>query len=613
MSDLDPRFILGSLDLTDYPYGLEFGSDVGGPENIRAFLNSLLVDGELLSVTRTSNREITVPILIEGADLQEVAAAEKALVLEATKARNTLSIDPGDGYAVATVFDTFAADVTFARSDAEEMATLRRYVLTIPALPYGRSEALTTEAAEAIPSVGTVIDDGTSATGWSVVPATTVSPAPAAMVAVVSGRIGVQPYRGKESTLIGSGGEFHSYRYSATRTLSEALTSGAYVSFEVELASPFSFVYSGDLDGGTRIKTVTITSTEFGTESIALTDMIIEAVGAGVNRYTFRVDSAMTLTSITWTATQYYPTSEPDPPYPYLFFDNIAVAASATLGNQVLKTITVGGSARTTGALHIAAPSDSVALGKVLAYTVAQDKVATGWRPDLAQWVLPGATTSTIDGRAGVFSDIDATYGSAGSPVFQAPASMFRSGAYTVAASLWSSGAPSFMVEASLLLGATVVATEELAATTTDLASVWSLATLGTIYLPPTLIQSPSADATIRFRFKGSGAPVILEEMYVFPVEGDLTIIDCGSGTVGPGASSHLWIDSPSDDQPQGGYWRGTTPTREDALSAWSTTTVPGVHSFDPGLMLAFIASLDAQGPSAYFDHHKRWYFHAAE
>ncbi len=77
---LVPRFVLGDLDLTSYPFAVIFGSDFGAPENVYEVLDWLLYDGEAVTSDRTSNRELTVPLWIEGDDLSELAAHEARLV-----------------------------------------------------------------------------------------------------------------------------------------------------------------------------------------------------------------------------------------------------------------------------------------------------------------------------------------------------------------------------------------------------------------------------------------------------------------------------------------------------------------------------------------------------
>lgn len=643
---LIPRFIYGELDLTEAPCAIEFGSDFGNPENVVEVVQTLLQDGEVLDSSRRTNRTLTLTVLIEGADLLEVAQAEARLIAEADKVRNTLALEPGDGIAPTTVFDTFRAQPRWERDDNMEQQGFRRFVLEIPALPHPRSVNLTTEIAEGIPSVGTTINAADSLTGWSTPIAQvpnplgngtylTASPQPSNMVAVDTttkiegtGSVAAKAYR------VNNGGNFRTelgaYRIvntSLTLTQNISIAAGAYLSFAVKFDSTLGYTATnsqwnqtfqkfGTLDTFSLGAARTYKNVQSGPSDFLLSDAIIEALGDGWTRYTFRIDQAMTVSTLNWTSEHAVPDTED--PYaaerPRILVDQVALTASATLGNQILKTIRVGGSARSTGALHVSAPSDSVALGQVIAYTVPAPKVATGFKPDLAQWVGAGATTDTVAGRTGVYTAIGISYGSAGSPVFTAPASIFKSGAFTLVAPLYrSTGTDALLtVEASLMIGATVVSTQELSATVAVVAGAWQMHVLGTMYLPPTMVQSATPTATIRFRFKSSSSIPTMANLYVLPVEGDLTVIDCGTGTVGPGASSHLWLDSPSPEQPQGGYWRSSAPNRVNALSAWSTTVVPGTHVFEAGEMLAFAAA-DTPGVEVSFEYYKAWFANAAE
>lgn len=166
---IDASITLGSLDLTSAPYLWEFGSTLGKPELVTEALEQQLQDGEVVSATRASNREIVVTVLVEATNLATQADAESALALECAKERNTLTYNPGGG-AAPTVFDTFVADMAFERDDEMEMAGYRRWTLTIPALPYARSSTAVTTAIPAPPAsvTTTLVDDGSALTNWAV-------------------------------------------------------------------------------------------------------------------------------------------------------------------------------------------------------------------------------------------------------------------------------------------------------------------------------------------------------------------------------------------------------------------------------------------------------------
>lgn len=644
---LIPRFIYGELDLTDAPYGIEFGSDFGNPENVVEVVQTLLRDGEVLESDRRTNRTLTLTVLVESADLLALAQAEAALIAECDRPRNTLAVNPGDGIAPATVFDTFRAQPRWVRDDNMETQGFRRYVIEIPALPFGRSANLTTEVAEGIPSVGTTINAADSLTGWSTLTAVVpgaggagfvnASPQPSSMLALdttlpVQGTASVAAKAWKVYNARFSGalptGDARRVDTSLTLTQAISVSAGSYLSFAVKFDNTFGNSFTneyGTFQQYGTLETFTITTAtgsqtynniETSGQRLLLRDAIIEALPNGWKRYTFRIATAMSVTSLSWTSEHLVPyTADPDDAErSRILIDQVALTASATLGNQVLKSIDVGGSARTTGAIHVAAPSDSVPLGPTLVYTVPQRLVADGWRPDIKQFVGAGATTGTMGGKAGVYTAVGTTYGGS-SPVFTVPASSLNPGAYTVAMlGYWNSVTSPITIEASLMMGATLVSTQELDVTLTTTLTTWQFQIVGTMYLPPQMIQMPSATATVRFRIKAANsAPAGVDNIYLLPVEGDLSIMDCGTGTVSAAAaSSHLWIDSPSPEQPQGGYWRGATPTRADALSAWSTTVVPGTHTFEAGRMLAFAAS-DAAGPTVSFEFYKSWFGNAGE
>ena len=318
------------------------------------------------------------------------------------------------------------------------------------------------------------------------------------------------------------------------------------------------------------------------------------------------------MTSLTWTSYHHVPyTADPyAAERPRILVDQVAVADSATFGNQALTKIAVGGSARAAGSIHVAAPSDAVPLGPVLVCTVPESETEAGWLPDLAQWKTAG-TSGTVDGRTAYYGgagSYTSTGGSADPLVLTAPASLFNSGAYTLAlmARVGTAGTVfDLTVEVSLLVGGVVVHTDEHPFYGTSTTSTWELDVLGTVYLPPTPVQYPDANTTVRFRFKGTYS-LTISELYAFPVAADLSVIDAG-------AYSHLFIDAPSPEQPRGGYWLASTPTRANAVSGWSTAIVPGQHSFEAGTMYAFAASLGASGPTVTFDYHKAWLGSAAE
>lgn len=651
------RLTFDDIELIDVSGGDEGGFTIqaiagtrfGNPVPVESVVESFLRDGSIISKEGDENREMNVLVQVSAPDGIALAAGGQRLNL-ATGKRTTLAWTPPDGFGPTTVFDVLTSSLSRVEDDwdLDEVRGVRTYSLRLICLPFGRSTTLTTEVAEGIPSVGTTVNAADSLTGWStptaVVPGPTfgsyvnASPQPSSMLAVDTsskvegtGSVAAKAFQVQAVRFIDflPTGDGRQVETSLTLTQAISVAAGSYLSFAVKLDNTWGRTITNSYWNHTfqqwgTLNTFTLTTASSSRtyknekssgSDFLLQDGIIEALPNGWKRYTFRIDTAMSVTSLKWTSQHLVPYLDDASATerPRILVDQVALTASATLGNQVLKSIDVGGSARTTGAIHVAAPSDSVALGPTLVYTVPERLVADGWRPDIKQFVGAGATVSTVGGRAGVYSGVGINYGG-GSPVFTIPASALQSGAYTVAMlGYWNTLSSQVTIEASLLMGATVVATQELDVTLTTTLTTWQFQVLGTMYLPPMMVQTPSSNATVRFRIKTPGSPIVaFDNIYLLPVEGDLSIIDCGTGTVGPTASSHLWIDSPSPEQPQGGYWRGTTPNRSDALSAWSTSVVPGTHTFEAGRMLAFAVS-DAAGPTVSFEYYKRWLDNAKE
>jgi hypothetical protein len=167
-----PRVLVGDIDVTAAPYMLDIDYDLGNGVTVYDDLESLLRDGSLVSSTRTGNRTLVLPIYVEDVTgSQGRAVAGAALDLECRKPFTTVTVYPGDygqpGAGPAMILDTFVGQSTVDSDPGArlEQAGLRRYVLTLPALPGVRSvEPVDIEWTG--PSA--VVKPVTSVTGWAV-------------------------------------------------------------------------------------------------------------------------------------------------------------------------------------------------------------------------------------------------------------------------------------------------------------------------------------------------------------------------------------------------------------------------------------------------------------
>lgn len=619
MATLIPRFTLGALELTDYPFSVQFGTDMGHPESVYELLGSLLPDGGIESLSRRENRTITLPILIEGADLAEVAAAEAALIAECDKQRNTLTIDPGDGFGPPTVFDTFAASPSWTRDDNEEMATLRRWTLTIKALPYGRSvDKIIDDAGTPPVSAGTLLYACDSATGWS----------KWSTYAGFGGPVGTDITADSTVKIEGAASvrahAQYSYNYyESTKwtfyTSSDKVTglsldtdTGGYLAISIKV------VFTDQVLGGPGLRQLWMT-TAAGEQEIT-NFVAVERRADGFVRYAWPVSSGLIVTGLRFEVMQTSVAAYPETPY--VWYDRVELLPSATTDHQIVKQLEVRGSARTSGSLRISAPSEAIALGSVLAITAPTAELPAGFQPDGRRWVTQGSTTPDVTALGGSYlmPDSDAYSASAPSkPIFDIPVNMLTAGPYTMVALVKAeSTSLKFGVQAQLQIGASSVGpTSSAEVSPSGLLTGWQFIPVGTVYLPPLPIQGANTEnSKVRLLFKGAK----FADIYFIPAwevggrqVADYSIVDCGTGAVEPGgASSSLWIDTPSTSQPQGGWWRGPTADRLNAQSAWPDAKKPGVHAFKPGSLTAFLVSTGAQGPTMALEYYPAWVGSAA-
>ena len=621
MTAFAPRFVYGDLDLTDHPFMVELGADLGNAQTVTAVVDSLLTDGELLSGERESNREIVLSVVVEGTDLAAVADAEALLVGEVRKQRNTLVVYPGDDMGPSSTFDTFRAQVEWQRDDDLERAGLRRFVLTIPALPFTSSFDTIVDDADTPPSDGgTLLNNCESTTGWSQAESPFGSGSIGTGYAVDTvvftegaGSIRSRPWYGYRYYWVAD--PYYTYGFHDRVTgLSLDTGTGGYLAISIK-ASHGDPAFTGDTSSATGMYMTTV---ERGEEVVNF--ITTGRDDDGFIRYVWPVDADLTVTGFRF----YWFLRRPDTAsgLPYGYYDDIRLLESATTDKTIVKQLTVKGSARTTGSLLVASPADEVALGRVLAVTVPTDAIPAGYTPDTRRWVTQGTTAADSDAPSeSYFSSVGSYSSAAGNPIFDAPAALYTAGAYVaVLCGEPQTSTPFAGVRAQLLIDGTAVG--ELSTAEEQFGSVdtgaYGFFPVGTLFLPPTPVLSPDGDTKVRFLFSANNFR--LDNLYLIPAwqvggrpVADFSIVDCGSGVVGPGgSSSHLWIDSPSTSQPQGGYWRGPDATKQLARSAWADAAKPGLHVFEPGSLTAFVASTDAQGPRVELTYRPAWYGSAA-
>jgi hypothetical protein len=331
---------LGDLILTDYPYSVGFGYNLGRPS----------LDDE--------PREMSVTVGIEGADLAELADHEAALARECNRTFNEFAVTPGDGFAPTSVFDTTDISATPIRyDDGGEQTNYREWELSIETVPHARSADLTVASPLSVggsPSV-TVFDTCDVATGWSAtidgVSATATTFWEAGSVAIFA----TGDLDGDEDTVI------------LTRTVAVDFTGTPYLVVEARSGSPVSATADG----------------------VALPLLNVRDLGSRHLEYTFLAPTG------TVTVLDFAYTRRPGEAWIGLFIydltkSNMPPGATA---HQLSRIVPVVGTERTPASLQIASSDGTEDLGMTIVHTSPED--SSGYSPPLRRWRVSGGTVTT--------------------------------------------------------------------------------------------------------------------------------------------------------------------------------------------------------------------------
>lgn len=612
------RAWVGDIEITDYPYALRFGADLGNAEGEAVTLESLLADGQIESLVRRLNRGMTIGVIVEGADLAEVQANEAALVVECDRNQNTFTLDLGDGFAEPMVFDTTLIEperVTGEGSDAHDMAGLHLWALSIKAHPYWRTATTIIDDAGTPPSSsGTLLYNCESTTGWSKWSTNSGSGGSNIGTAIAVDNViyaeGAGSIRTESNASYNRSGAGPWDFTSADKVegLSLSTDTGGYLSIAIKTA--FTAATSPPLQH------LWMTTTAGGEAEV--TNFVATTRDAeGFTRIVWPVASGLTVTGLRFEAYQLAPGIAQPAGKAYVWYDDVELLPAASVDHQIVKQLQVQGSARTTGSLRVSSPNTSVPLGYVLAATMPTGEIKPGFQIDGRRWVSQGTTTTDTTALGGSYLTPDAsTYSTAaGKPIFDVPVNMLTAGPYTmVALALAESASLTFGVQSQLRIGSTNVGPTSAAEVSVNgLTTGWQFVTVGTVYMPPVPMQgADELTSKVRLLFKGAK----MADVYFIPAwqvggrpVADFSIVDCGSGTVAPGgASSSLWIDSPSvANDGLGAWWRGPTTDRTNVQSAWPDAKKTGVHTFRPGSLTAFLVSTGAAGPTLALEYPPRF------
>lgn len=564
--------------------------DFGNPEPVVAPIQSLLLDGSLAEVLSYDNRNIVIRVEITGPTLADVAEGERALMAE-VGGRNTLTWHPPDEFSSPTVFDVIWSRFDWTPDDLDEVKRRKRtFVITLNCAPFGRDadetyvEAVASGATPPTPSTATV-DDGTSTSGWAVSRSlTSTALGPLVGPTVVSGAV--------QASTSGTGFNF-AYDFALSRTgLAASMTT-----------TPFLMVQA-TMSGSGRSSAAL---------SFAINGDAAKPIAQNGETYYFDCSAITTVTSV-------------DVTYSLTARSSISFTHTATLrvldisrtnvppfvgtGRMLSRRLTVGGSARTEASLALA--HETLALGEVRVYTNAAD-VNPGYQPPLRQYrnnafggtVTPD--TSTVSGGRSMLN--------AGTPeTYDVPASALIAGTHQLEVLVRGTAGPrAITYSVSTLVGTTEHGTTTGVIPFTLLGADWQFVSLQVLPLPPVALPLGSS-SKVRIELSSTSA-LEIDDGFIFNTDvGQVTGVVCGTGTpTAGGASSKVWIDTPTLDWPNPAIWLGTTAGRDDARHAIGGNAAEGgespaitTHLFNPGDVNLLTICTGATNVAASLRYHRR-------
>lgn len=555
-------------------------TDWGNPAPVRTIIDSLLGDGQLVSIERDDNREAAVGIQIRGNDSGALARAEAELVAQ-TRRRNVLSWTPPDGLAPITVFDVVTSWLEHVFDGQDEMRLVRRYVLHLELYPHARSRSTTlvealgsgTDPTEA--PVYELVTDADSLAGWT-------------------GRTGA----GIDPITMNSG---HVYlRGDIGWDLWVQFDTGAVQDWSDTPYVVVDWTASGSDDPDTSLQ---VFATGPGHTDSKLTRVSVgpSPFGGNWRRSVFSLDEHATTTR----RLKFHKINDLTSGSRWaLWLNKVQVtdggAANDGTARELSRSLEVRGSARAMGTINV---RHANVLGDVLVWSG-----PAACAPPLRKLRVSGAgEVGDTTAVSGAYEDIGVTAFTADVPIATLPP-----GAYAVVARLSStsgSGTKTVDVTARTRLADSEATTMAVGSTATiDAARVTlgldpdrRIVNLGVLHLPTTEVGSGSG-GVIRITLQGTD--VRLDEAWLFNItDGDLTLLQ--------GADKVVRITPATLEDPRPRVWTG--PSDSALYDAGASVSWWGQHVFNPGDWAAFTVTTTAEDAAVEVEYFKRWHTHAAE
>lgn len=569
MPDADHDFVLNVL-----AEGVGFGVAKG----VQQVVLSLLADGDLVRTTRYGNREVSFVVEITGPDLASLAHGEAALRREVGRG-NTLTWQPPDEFAVPTVFEVLASDMTQTFDDLDELRRRRKFQVNLTCAPFGRSVDPVAIEPLTAGSTTVTVDSCDSATGWT---ATRNGAPDVATTFWEAGAVGVAELDSETG--------FPPETWELTRAGSVDFSSTPYLSTELRVIGSLVVSVSAIVDAGL--------STE---RTLPLLEVRKLGDGSLHHGVTWDASGVGTVSTLTFR----HRTTEPTHVWQGLIVRKVSrtdVPPNVT-AHQVTRMLENLGTERTAVSIKVEPGLSGTTLGWTIVHT--SPEAMGGHSPALRQFRTSGNTvTSDSALMSGGRETVDNT-----PIVAQVPLTSMPEGEYALVALMRSSVAGSFEIywqARTLLPGIGYLGgTEGFITAEFATADTWTLVPIDMATLPP--IRSNGAFVQLNLQHAPVAAEVIeLDEWWSLRM-GD----DCET-TIFFDNAAFLWLDSPDITSGVPRIWVGGDGDRSDAHHPSYNLYAQGNHVLHPGGTSVFVASSGLQYPKVSATYYPRWHSNAA-
>lgn len=602
----DPQHQLrfGGLDLVNPADGLGYrvyalssddDTEWGDPEPVETVVSSFLQDGSLVSIDRFDNREIKIGLEVSADSSALLAEAEAAIVAETGK-RNTLTWVPPDN-GPATVFDVVDSYAEHAFSDLDELRLERRYVLTLHALPFPRSDV---EVEVELVGQGGSSPTPTETVLWD---------------SADQSMTGVTSWLGEDGDYSGPALEWGNNGRLASiwrPVYGEPVNSAVSMSWDPAPNIGLSGINLLRVDWAAWGLTSPGADFEmriWTSSGDRVAPLVAQQVShdGGVWSY-FDISGASSLDKLTFTVGRTNTNSAPNRQHGMSIGDIVGFDVLPTSGSgaQQSRSLSVLGSARAQAWVELEVSDSADTLGDTIVYTAPGEG---GLQPQMRDWRTAGQTPQTDSTSPSGWAD---PIGGATEQEYTIPASAFAEGTYALLAMIRGTAGQEQVTVAVDMGGMSDVIT---AFTNVDVTAGYQIHEIARLVLPP-LALPPSdggdstVDVTIRMSAPGaaSGSDVLLGEAWLFNMgTGSITRVDAGTAKV-------LRIDAPTLDRPRPALYLASQTDRSDIMHAsGGQVEAWGAHQFTPGAMQVFTVTTNASAPLLTVRYHPRWFGHAGE